>query len=251
MQHWIKQVERLKQKKLGVLGGMGPVATSLFFERVIDNTVANKDQEHIDMVILNHATIPDRTRAILENDKELFLEAVKNDFAIFQAADIDHIAIPCNTSHYFYHEMQAMTSIPIINMIEETVKRIEQQFGQHTTVGILATNGTINTGIYQQECHKFNMKALTPNRHVQEQVMRTIYDFKADKPIDTEAFNGIIRSMLEECDCVILGCTELSCIHIVDELKPYCVDAMQVLVNEAIIRSGKRLKHDVLVPNLE
>jgi aspartate racemase len=244
-------VERLKQKKLGVLGGMGPVATSLFFERVIENTVANMDQEHIDMVILNHATIPDRTRAILENNKVPFLEAVKKDFAVFQAAEVDHIAIPCNTSHYFYQEMQEMTTIPIINMIEETVTCIQQQFGQHATVGILATDGTINTGIYQKECHKYKLKALTPNVHVQEQVMRTIYDFKADKPIDTDEFNGIIRSMLETCDCVILGCTELSCIPIVEELKPYCVDAMQVLVNEAIIRSGKRLKHDVLIPNIE
>lgn len=241
----------MKQLKLGVLGGMGPAATSLFFEKVIENTIANKDQEHIDMVILNHATIPDRTRAILENDKEPFLEAVKKDLEIFEAADVDNIAIPCNTSHYFYDDMQAMTSIPIINMIEETVRVISEQFGQTVNVGILATDGTIKTGIYQENCHKYNMKAYIPDEEVQERVMQTIYDFKADKPIDVPAFEQIIRYMLGEknCDCVILGCTELSCIEISDELKPYCVDAMQVLVDKAIILSGKETKKQLGVSN--
>lgn len=246
-------MEQLEQKKLGVLGGMGPAATSLFFERVIDNTDASKDQDHIDMVILNHATIPDRTRAILEDHKEPFLEAVHKDFNIFEAAEIDHIAIPCNTSHYFYDEMQAMTSIPIINMIEETVKYIREKFGQTAKVGILATDGTVNTGIYQDECHKYNMKALVPNVDDQEKVMHTIYDFKADKPVDVRGFEQIIEKMIhqEKCDCVILGCTELSCIEIATHLRPYAVDAMQVLVNESIMLSGKELKKEEVVSHVE
>jgi aspartate racemase len=238
----------MKQKKLGVLGGMGPAATSLFFEKVIENTKASKDQDHIDMVILNHATIPDRTRAILEDHKEPFLEAVKKDFELFEVADIDHIAIPCNTSHYFYPEMQAMTSIRIINMIEETVKFIRDTFGQTAKVGILATDGTVNTGIYQDECHKYKMKALVPNMQDQEKVMQTIYNFKANKPVDVRGFEQVIEKMInqEKCDCVILGCTELSCIEIATHLRPYTVDAMQVLANESIILSGKELKKEVV-----
>lgn len=244
-QHEVKQVELVEQKKLGVLGGMGPAATSLFFDRVIENTVAGKDQDHIDMVILNHATIPDRTRAILEDNKEPFLEAVKKDFELFEVAGIDHIAIPCNTSHYYFDEMQAMTNIRIINMIEETAKYIRSNYGPNAKVGILATDGTINTGIYQNELHKYNMKAHIPDVHGQKQVMQTIYDFKADKPIDVPAFESIIQHMIttEDCDCVILGCTELSCIEVAASLLPYCVDAMQVLVNCAITYSGKERKN--------
>ncbi|WP_083443635.1 cysteate racemase [Ornithinibacillus contaminans] len=243
----------MEHKKLGVLGGMGPAATALFFEKVIENTKANKDQEHIDMVILNHATIPDRTSAILEDNKTDFLVAVQKDFDLFEAAGVANIAIPCNTSHYFYDDMQAMTSIHIINMIEETVQYIRDKYGPSAKVGILATDGTINTGIYQNECHKYNMKAHIPNVLVQEQVMRTIYDFKADKPVDVLGFERIITTMMEEenCDCVILGCTELSCIPVGDHIQPYCVDAMQVLVNEAITRSGKTLKKREVIPNFE
>ncbi|WP_036688914.1 aspartate/glutamate racemase family protein [Paucisalibacillus globulus] len=243
----------VKQKKLGVLGGMGPAATSLFFEKVIENTEASKDQEHIDMVILNHATIPDRTRAIIEDNKEPFLEAVKKDFEIFEVAGVDHIAIPCNTSHYFYEEMQAMTDIYIINMIEETASYIRENFGEAAKVGILATDGTINTGIYQHVCHKYNMKAQVPNVQDQEKVMRTIYDFKADKPVDVQEFERIVERMVhqEKCDCVILGCTELSCLELATHVRPYCVDAMQVLVNRSIILSEKELKKEVVVAHLE
>ncbi|MFD2043653.1 aspartate/glutamate racemase family protein [Ornithinibacillus salinisoli] len=242
----------MKEKKLGVLGGMGPAATSLFFEKVIENTVANKDQEHIDMVILNHATIPDRTKAILENNKEPFLAEVKKDLHIFEQVEINNIAIPCNTSHYFYDEMQAMTSINIINMIDETVRYIRNHYGEGAKVGILATDGTINTGIYQNGCHKYNINPYTPNVHVQEKVMRTIYDFKADKPIDVNEFESIIKDLVfvDQCDCVILGCTELSCIEVEEELMPYCVDAMQVLVNESILLSGKELKYNPRSPIL-
>ncbi|SHG01030.1 cysteate racemase [Ornithinibacillus halophilus] len=234
----------MKKKKLGVLGGMGPAATSLFFERVIENTVAHKDQDHIDMVILNHATIPDRTKAILENNKAPFLEAVATDMKLFEQAGVENIAIPCNTSHYFYEEMQAMTSIHIIHMIDETVKHIRSTYGESAKVGILATDGTINTGIYQNGCHKYNINPVIPEVHAQEKVMQTIYDFKANKPIDVKGFEGIINDLLSihQCDCVILGCTELSCIDIEESLRAFCIDAMQVLVNESITLSGKDLK---------
>lgn len=82
--------------------------------------------------------------------------------------------------------------------------------------------------------------------------MQTIYNFKADQPVDVHAFEQIIAKLIEDenCDCVILGCTELSCIEISERWKPYCVDAMQVLVNESIIRSGKELKKRAVVSNL-
>lgn len=235
----------MKQKKLGVLGGMGPAATSLFFEWVIENTAANSDQDHIDMLILNHATIPDRSKSILENNKDPFLRHVKEDMKIFEYAGVDNIAIPCNTSHYFYEEIQAMTSINVINMVEETIRYIREHYGKGAKVGILATDGTVNTGIYQNGCHKYNINPLIPEVHTQEKVMQTIYDFKADKPIDVKGFEEIIHDLIdvEHCDCVILGCTELSCIDISETLRSYCVDAMQVLVNKSITYSGKNLKN--------
>src|SRR5699024_1562718 len=115
------------EQKLGVLGGMGPMATSVFLDKLIKNTDADKDQDHINTVILNHSTLPDRTEAILEDKKLPFLNAVKTDLELFEVAGVENIAIPCNTSHYFYKEIQSMTSINIINMIQVTIEYIAQK----------------------------------------------------------------------------------------------------------------------------
>ena len=225
---------------MGVIGGMGPKATSVFFDKVVEGTAADKDQDHIDMVILNHATLPDRTEAILTHRESSFLEAVKKDLKLLEFAGVANIAIPCNTSHYFYEEMQAMTDIPIINMVDETLKTIYETYGENTKVGILATKGTIASGIYEKECNKYNMKLHTPDEVVQKQTMDIIYNIKGDVAIDPSALEDLVHDLVfhENCSCVILACTELSCIEISSDVAKYCVDAMNVLVERSIEKSG-------------
>ncbi|WP_424769070.1 aspartate/glutamate racemase family protein [Paenibacillus sp. sgz302251] len=233
----------MEHKSLGVIGGMGPKATSVFFDKVIEQTAAERDQDHINMVILNHATLPDRTGVILSKQGELFLEAVAKDLKLLEAANVAHIAIPCNTSHYFYKEMQRMTSIPIINMVDETLQEIYRSYGEHCKIGILATNGTISSGVYRHGCERFNMQLHEPNEAVQAHVMDIIYNkVKRNLPVEPSEFEGIINDLLvnENCQCVILACTELSCIPIRDEVAKYCVDAMDVLVERSITLSGKQ-----------
>ena len=87
-------------KKLGVLGGLGPKATAYFFNLVVDNTKADSDQDHIDAVYLNHASMPDRTRSILFNRIERLKELLIADAKLLQSLGVSYIAIPCNTSHY-------------------------------------------------------------------------------------------------------------------------------------------------------
>ncbi|GAB3048837.1 aspartate/glutamate racemase family protein [Virgibacillus ainsalahensis] len=234
----------MEDKKLGVLGGMGPVATSVYFEKVIEHTDADRDQDHIDMVILNHSTLPDRTEVIQEQKAERFLGAVKKDLEVLDQIGVSNIAIPCNTSHYFYNEMQEMTDANIINMIDETANYIYANHGANTKVGILATNGTINSGIYQKSIHAHNLQACIPSTTGQEKIMRTIYNVKEDKQVCSSEIESIMETLIhkEKCECIILGCTELSCIEWKDEIKPYCIDAMEVLVHRSIELSGKNIK---------
>jgi aspartate racemase len=235
----------MEYKSLGVIGGMGPKATSVFFEKVIGSTVTNKDQDHIDMVILNHATLPDRTSAILNHREEVFLESIKKDIKLLEIAGVDNIAIPCNTAHYFYEKLLEMTDINIINMVEETIKEIYIKCGENSKVGILATTGTISTGIYEYGCNKYNMKLCTPNESVQEQIMDVIYNnIKCHLDVDALEIETIINDLVfkENCDCVIIACTELSCIKLSDEVNKYCIDAMGVLVEKSIELSGRRVK---------
>ena len=92
-------------KKLGVIGGMGPEATSFYYARVIARTKAESDQEHINMIILSHATMPDRTQAILTGNKLPFLKAITQDARDLEMLGVENIAIPCNTSHYFLEDI--------------------------------------------------------------------------------------------------------------------------------------------------
>jgi aspartate racemase len=236
----------MEYKSLGVIGGMGPKATSVFFEKVIENTVTNKDQDHIDMVILNHATLPDRTSTILNRSEGLFLESIRKDIKLLEIAGVENIAIPCNTAHYFYEKLLEMTKINIINMVEETTKEIYMKYGENSKVGILATTGTISTGIYEDSCNKYNMQLCTPNKGVQEQVMNVIYNnIKCHLDVGAHLIEGMINDLVfkENCDCIIIACTELSCIKLSDQVAKYCIDAMDVLVQNSIELSGRQTKN--------
>jgi len=235
----------MKQYSLGVIGGMGPKATSVFFEKVIEKTDAYKDQDHINMVILNHATLPDRTTAIFENTGQKFLNNIKADIKLLEMAGVANIAIPCNTSHYFYDDVVRFTDINIINMIEETVREIYNQYGENSKVGILATKGTISSKIYENVCEKYNIKLHVPSESTQDQTMKIIYDnVKGDFKEDASELESLINDFLEKenCKCVILACTELSCIKLSDDIKKHCVDALEILANKSIEVSGKNIK---------
>lgn len=233
--------------KLGVIGGMGPKATSVFFDKVVECTVAGRDQDHINMIILNHATLPDRTDVIAQHGETEFLASMDKNLRLLASTDVSHIAIPCNTSHYFYRQLSEMTSVPIINMVEETVKHIHSLYGDGCKIGLLATDGTVNTGIYAMNSKFYNMKMHVPTANMQQQVMDIIYDVKANVTVDAKQLELIINKLLHEdgCDCIILACTELSCLPIEQNLRNYCVDALDVLVKHSILLSGKAYKGDL------
>ena len=231
-------------KTLGVLGGMGPEATALFFNKVVQNTIAESDQEHINIMVLNHATIPDRTKLIKDNQAEEFFKSIKNDFDLFEKAAVNHLAIPCNTSHYYYEEMQAMTHIPIINMIDETVKELKKQYGSNNKIAILATDGTIQTNIYGKSCEKHKIDYHVPEDPIQEEVMGIIYSVKKGARVSPKRLERIIDTMLEvnKCSAVILGCTELSTLPINHSYKKKTIDPLEVLVHKSITLADKNSK---------
>lgn len=232
----------MDQKRLGIIGGMGPKATAVFMDMLVDHTEAVRDQDHIDMVVLNHASLPDRTAVILSGEKERFLTVVEKDIRLLEHVGVANIAIPCNTSHYFYQDMQAMTSIPIINMVDETLQEIARRFERGSKIGVLATNGTLRSGIYRQTCDQYGMRYHDISDEMQAEVMGIIYDdVKRDNNVSPDKLEAIVRRLIEEgeCQCVILACTELSCISLGEAAQARCIDAMDVLVKRSIELSGK------------
>ncbi len=233
------------EAKLGVIGGMGPEATVYFYEEVTAATVASSDQEHIDLVILSHASMPDRTEAILTGNTAAVAAELAADARTLGELGVEHIAVPCNTSHYFYDAAQAATSASIIHMPREAVRYACAHLGTPERpvrrIGIMATDGTIRTGIYARECEAAGVEAVAPSPLRQHDVMSLIYnEIKAGRSGDPQKFWRVVEELVEveHCDAVILACTELSVYKRDHEVPPCCLDAMDVLVRESVLRSG-------------
>ena len=230
--------------KLGVIGGMGPQATELMYQKIISMTDARCDQEHIDMIILSHAAMPDRTAAIRSGKTEKVFSLLAEDAKLLERCGADYIAIPCNTSHYFYDELQAQVSIPIIHMVREAVKRVRERDTSVKKVGLLATDGTVHAGIYKKECEKLGLECVTQDERTQKLVMKIIYDqIKAGEKGSIDDF-GEIDTYLKKngCEAAILACTELSCFKNYHALDRFYLDALDVLCEKCIRLCGGKLK---------
>lgn len=232
----------MNKKVLGVIGGMGTAATIDFYTRIMNHTVAHKDQEHIDMVIINHASIIDRTYAIKNNKLDELLKQMHENLKILENAKVTSIAIPCNTSHSIIDKIQQLTSIPIINMIEETAKGLKEVVNKGEKVGIMATDGTIMLKIYQQACKKYDIEYFVPEDNIQKQIMDIIYDdVKANGIFNNERFKKVLDYFLQNgCKYVILGCTELSGFK--KDFDKNTIDPMDYLVKAAILSVDKEYK---------
>ena len=237
-----------QQHQLGVLGGMGPQATQTFYQFVLDRTDAASDQEHLPTLILSDTQIPDRTSAILSGRTEELYAKLLDDIRLLERCSCTAIAIPCNTTHYFADRLQEAVGVPILHMIRETAA-VLYSHGKRRP-GILATDGTIRTGLYAKECAAFGIEAVAPDPNTQKLVTSIIYDeIKQGKKGSWEKFAEIDRALHQSgCDCAVLACTELSVFSTYHTLSSYYLDAMAVLAEKAVTFCGYALREIVHAP---
>lgn len=232
----------MSEQKLGVLGGMGPQATQMFYQMVLDRTEASRDQEHLPALILSDTGMPDRTAAILSGDTAALYGRLLADAKLLEGCGCTAIAIPCNTSHYFVDRLQGEVGVPILHMIRETAAALAAQGKKRP--GILATEGTIRSGLYQRECAALGMEGVAPQEEIQRLVTSIIYDeIKQGEKGSREKFAHIDRAIRAAgCDCAILACTELSVFATYHPLPAFYVDAMVVLAERAVTGCGYPLR---------
>ncbi|MFX1251956.1 MAG: aspartate/glutamate racemase family protein [Promethearchaeota archaeon] len=208
-----------KVQTIGILGGMGPEATLYLFQLIIKTTPAERDQDHIPVVIYSNPKIPDRTESILQGKHEHIIEELQSSAKLLQNAGVDFIVIPCNTVHYYLEDIQREIDIPILDMIEITTQYLHERImlqedkKNNARTGLLATTGTIVSGIYQKRFQRRDMELITPSKSIQKEVMEIIYGIKKYGPADSyrKRIIEIINHLkdTEEVNWIILGCTEL------------------------------------------
>lgn len=235
----------MSKYKLGILGGMGPLATSKVAETIINLTNAHNDQEHIPMLICSNARIPDRTEAISTGSISI-LDALEKELETLHQAGVERIIVPCNTAHYYLDFLQERSSIPIINMVQTTLDYIKRVHPSRP-VTVLGTVGTYLGNVYES-FRPTEVDLRRPGKQGQEALMEIIMDIKQNGEVEKNArlLGRLIRKSLPADEGIfILACTELSMTkgYLISQ-GVAVVDAAEVLAISAIRQLGFGVRTD-------
>ena len=199
------------KKTIGILGGMGPLATADLYRKIIERTRADRDNEHIRVYIDGNAAIPDRTAAILHGGEDPVPEML-SALRHLEACGADCIIMPCNTAHYFLPRLREQTALPILDMQRITAAVCRERF-PGKTAAILATDGTVQSGLYDRALDAEGVRWMHPGEYEQKTLMHLIYGVvKASRPMEPEKerWDAILDTLRGQgADLFILGCTEL------------------------------------------
>ena len=225
-------------KRLGIIGGLGPMATAYFLRMIVEMTDAETDQEHIEVLLHSRPQIPDRTRYILglSNEspmphfQEIGMQLVKHGAEV--------IVIPCITAHFFRDALEKAIECPIIHPIEATGYYLQNEGIKR--VGVMATDGTMQSQLFQSILKKYGISCVEPGTEGQDAVMHLIYEnVKKGLPIDMNKFEAVSKELFEKgAQVILLGCTELSMAKRDHHLGPGYLDVMEVLARQAVITCG-------------
>ncbi len=188
---------------------MGPAATCDFYAKLIAATPASVDQDHLPVVLWSDPRVPDRSEALLRGgeDPTPWLE---EGATFLRSAGCELVAVPCNTAHVFVRRLGSRLGMPLVDMIEETVRRVVHLDVSGGRVGLLATSGTLACGLYQDELCRSGITTLVPPD--QERVMAMIRQVKGGVAGEEErlALMDQVEDFVSRgAGAVILGCTEL------------------------------------------
>jgi len=226
----------MPEKIIGILGGMGPEATIDLFYKIIKFTPAEKDQDHLRIIIDNNPKILDRTAAILGKGEDP-LPALQETAQNLEKAGADFIVIPCNTAHYFLSSIQESVNIPVLNMIEETAKETKKRIPQIKKVGLLASIGVYRSEIYHQHFKKFHIEVISPQEKDKEEIMKVIYTIKAgdlSKRVKKNILKIAQKLIDKGTEAIIAGCTEIPLILKEGDILVPLIDPTQILARIAV-----------------
>ena len=238
-----------KHGTIGIIGGLGPAATVDIFDKIVKNTPASCDQDHIKVIIENNPQIPDRTAALAGKNEDpsiAMLAAAEK----LKASGADFIIVPCNTAHVFLQAVQQHIKIPILSMIEETAKYIAVNFPNVRKAGLLATSGTVGSGVYKAPLKNKNIELITPSPESQEAlVMEAIYGKEGIKAGFKDVPKNLLLKAAEElvgrqAELIILGCTEIPLALKNGNLEVPFIDPTEILAKAAVKYAMNKIKPD-------
>lgn len=238
----------MTKKTIGILGGMGPEATAHMYSLIIKHTKAEKDQDHIRIIIFNNPKIPPRTDAIFKNAPSpvpFLVEGVK----ILKQAGADFILIPCITAHYFLREVASQIEFEFLSLIEESQKWVLKKNPDLKKAGLIASTGTVESGLFANTFQSAGIEVIIPTKEAQNLVMDAI---SGKKGIKAGFTNGRLRGSIHRvamdliqkgAQSIIAGCTEVPLVLQKGDIPVPFIEPMEITARAAILKAGYPLKY--------
>ena len=226
----------MRRRTIGVIGGMGPLATAEFYLRLVRATPAATDQEHLHVLIDSNTEIPDRTAAIEGRGPDptpLLVETARR----LVAAGAEVLVIPCNSAHAFLEQIRGAVPVPVLDIMEEVASAAAALTPAPASVGLLATAGTVRQRLYHKALSRRGIGVVAPRAAGQRVVSEAIASVKAG---DTgQAVRGRIRAAADAlvragAAAIVLGCTELPLVLGQEDLAVPVLDGTEMLARAAI-----------------
>ena len=240
----------MKEKTIGILGGMGPEATLDCFAKIIKNTPAQRDQEHLRVVIDSNPKVPDRNAAIAGKGESPVPILVAGSLSL-ERAGADFIIIPCIMAHFFLDEVQEQINVPILSIYDTVCEIIANEYSGIKTVGLMGTIGTISGGLFQKRLAADGIKTIVPDENHQSKLMAAIYDIKNSQPprskeeITSDLIATAESLISKGARGIIAGCTEIPLVLNQEHLSVPYFDALTILARAAILKAGL---HPLAIP---
>lgn len=226
----------MSRRTIGILGGMGPLATADLYTKIIQATPAQTDQEHLPVIIHADPSVPDRTAALLDGGEDpvpLLIRGAQN----LARAGAEFVVIPCNTAHAFLGQVRAECPIPIVNMIDESARAVRELVEAGATAGILATSGTLAANLYQTALEHHGLQFVAPDESAQALVMQTIGQVKAGA-IDDQTVKPVLTAAGEleaaGASALLAACTELPVVLQQADVNVPLIDPTEILARAAV-----------------
>ena len=233
----------MKEKVIGILGGMGPEATLECYAQIIKNTPARSDQQHLRVVIDSNPKVPDRTAAITGKGPSPLTTLVAGCDAL-QAAGADFIIMPCVSAHFYLEQMRQHSKMPILSIFDAVTEAISSEHADIEIVGLLGTTGTISSSLFQKRLAVAGLTTLVPGEVRQSRVMAAIYEIKNSRStrsrqyISSDLAAVAVSLVSEGAQAIIAGCTEIPLALQQEHLSVPYFDVLPILARAAIIEAG-------------
>jgi len=235
------------KKTIGILGGMGPEATAYFFSLIIKHTAAAKDQDHVPVLIYNLPQIPERTTAILGRGPSpvpLLREGVQT----LARAGAGFIVIPCISAHAFLTDIRRASPVPVLSLLDETLASVRKMNPGLKRAGLLASTGTVRSGLFAKTFAKAGVEIITPSEKEQSRLMQAIIGKGGVKAGFTEGRPGklvldiALLLIKRGAEAIIAGCTEIPLVLGEEDIRVPFIEPMRIAARAAILKAGYRLK---------